>query len=178
MAQATKGALNTVAMILAFLAIGGFLYWLSIVSEPTEIVVPEEEIAQAVSLAAFAQNQMVYSTDNALIRVDGVQVQGLLGSDGFLFAFPDSSVYLVRLDPSMMAMGGPIEVGSQGSVTGHVKILTDSIASAWAADSIFAGDEEREAATASGTFLLATEVDLMAAGMSETGADSAQAGGQ
>lgn len=174
MAQATKGALNTVAMVLAFLAIGGFLYWLSVVSEPTEVVVPqEEEVAQAVSLAAFAQAQVPY--ENVLIRVDGVEVQSLLGSRGFFMAMPDGSGYPVELDPSLVSMGAPIEVGSQGTVTGTVQMMTDSILAAWAADSLFASDEQREAAATPGTFLAASEVDLAAAGMA---ADSAAAGGQ
>jgi hypothetical protein len=177
MAQATKGTLNTVAMILAFLAIGGFLYWLSMVSEPTEVVVPQEdEVAQAVSLAAFAQAQLPY--EGVLIRVDGVEVQSLLGTDGFLFAMPDGSAYPVRLDPSLVSVGSPIEPGSQGMVVGRVQMMTDSIMSAWATDSLFASDEQQEAAAAAGTFILASEVDLAPAGMAETGADSAQGGGQ
>lgn len=177
MAQPTKGALNTVAMILAFLAIGGFLYWLSIVSEPTAPVVPQEqEVAQAVSLGAFAQAQVPY--ENVLIRVDGVEVQSLMGNDGFLMAMPDGSGYAVQLDPSLTSMGSPLEPGSQGTVTGRVQMLNDSIVAAWAADSAFASDEQREAATAPGTFLLASEVDLAPAGMAGMGADSAQGGGR
>ena len=61
MAGATKGIVNFVAMVLAFLAMGGFLYWLGVTAVPTETAVAlEDDTAQAVSLSAFAQNPIMF----------------------------------------------------------------------------------------------------------------------
>ena len=157
MAGPKRGAFNLISMVLAFGAIGGFLYWLTITAVPTEIAVAvEEETAQAVSLTAFGQNPTMYA-DN-LIAVDGIEVESLLASRAFFVALPDGSPYPIRLDPSLGV--GQVAPGDQGRVTGTVHMMTDSVLDQWAQEAIFADDEQREAAGASGSFLLATEVDL------------------
>lgn len=170
MAQATKGRLNTLAMIVAFLAIGGFLWWLSMVSEPTEIVAVEEsEVAQAVSLAAFARSPALY--ENVLIQVNGVEVQSLMGDQAFLLMLPDSTSYPVRLEASVVSAGVQLAPGTRGDVTGTVHMMTDSVLDAWVADSVLADEAEREMASEFGSFLLAREFE--AAGMEMDG-DSVQ----
>ena len=73
---------------------------------------------------------------------------------------PDGSAYPIRLDASL-AMGGlQIAASDQGRVTGTVFAMTDSVLDAWATEALFADDEQREAAAAVGSFLLATEVQL------------------
>ncbi len=159
MAGATKGIVNFVAMVLAFLAMGGFLYWLGVTAVPTETAVAlEDDTAQAVSLSAFAQNPIMFEGD--LVAVDGVEVQDVLGTQAFLMVLPDGSAYPIRLDASL-AMGGlQIAASDQGRVTGTVFAMTDSVLDAWATEALFADDEQREAAAAVGSFLLATEVQL------------------
>ena len=176
MAHATRGRFNFVAMLLAFSAMGGFLCWLSITAEPTERpVASEEETAQAVSLAAFAQNPAIYEGD--LIVVDGVEVQSLLGSQAFFVALPDDSPYPVRLASSMGTPGTQVAPNAMGRVTGTVHMMTDSVLDAWAAEALFADDAQREAAAASSTFLLAQEVELVGADEAESGSNGTQGGG-
>jgi hypothetical protein len=170
MAQ-SKGRFNVLAMLLAFGAMGGFLYWLSIAATPTEIVVAEEEIAQAVSLNAFARNPIMF--EGHLVAVDGVEVQAVLGSQVFFATFPNDVSYPMRVDPSVGAVGGQLVPAAMGRVTGTVYAMTDSILEAWAAESVFADDTQREAAAASTTFLLASELDLAAAAEAAEGADGA-----
>ncbi len=159
MAQA-KGVFNFVAMLLALAAIGGFLYWLSIAAEPTQVAVAEEEVtAQALSLAAFAQNPIMYEGD--LIAVDDVEIGEMLGSQVFFAAFPEDTSYPIRLDPSLGAMGGQLTPSTRARVTGTVHALTDSIIDVWAAESVFADDAQRDAAAGSSSFLLATEVEIV-----------------
>jgi hypothetical protein len=153
-----KGRFNFVAMLLAFGAMAGFLYWLSTTATPTEVAVVEEETAQAVSIGLFAGNPAMYEGD--LVALDGVVVGSVLGSQVFLAAFPDSALYPIRLDPSLGAGGAQLSAGASGRVTGVVQMMTDSIVEAWAAQSVFADDAQREAAAASATFLLAREVDF------------------
>ncbi len=161
MAQA-KGMFNAVAMLVAFAAMGAFLYWLSIAAEPTQVAVAEEEVtAQAVSVSAFASNPIMY--EGELIAVDGLEVQSVLGAQVFLAVLPDSTAYPVRLDRSLGALGGQVSPAARGRVTGTVHALTDSVLDAWAAESVFSDDSQREAAAASGSFLLATEVELVGA---------------
>ena len=163
MAQATKGRFNFISMLVAFSAMGGFLYWLGITAEPTEVAVAsEEETAQAVSLNAFAQNPAIYEGD--LIAVDGVEVQSLLGSQVFFVAFPDDSSYPIRLASATVTFGMQIAPNDIGRVTGTVHMMTDSVLDEWTAEAIFADDTQREAVAASSTFLLAQEVELVGGG--------------
>jgi hypothetical protein len=167
MAQ-SKGRFNVVAMLLAFGSMGGFLYWLSIAATPTEIAVAEEEIAQAVSLSAFARNPIMFEGD--LVVVDGVEVQTVLGSQVFFATFPNDLSYPIRIDRSLGAVGGQLVPAAMGRVTGTVYALTDSILEAWDAESVFADDTQREAAAASTTFLLASELDIATAAGEADGA--------
>ena len=174
MAQATKGRFNFIAMLLAFSAMGGFLYWLGITAEPTEVAVAsEEETAQAVSLNAFAQNPAIYEGD--LIAVDGVEVQSLLGSQVFFVALPDDSSYPVRLASPNATFGVQLAPNAMGRVTGTVHMMTDSVLDEWTVEAIFADDTQREAVAASSTFLLAQEVDLV--GGDESGSNETQGDG-
>ena len=155
-----KGGFNVVAMFVAFGAMAGFLYWLSITAVPTEVAVAEEDVtAQAVSLNLFASNLIMYEGD--LVAVDGMEVQSVLGPQVFLAAFPNDVSYPVRLDPALGPAGASVAPMAQGRVTGTVFALTDSVLDAWEAESLFADDGAREAAAASTTFLLATELDLV-----------------
>ena len=167
-----KGGFSVVAMLAAFGAMGGFLYWLSITAVPTEMAVAEEETtAQAVSLALFARNPIIYEGD--LVAVDDMEVQSVLGPQVFFALLPNDTSYPVRLDPSLGAAGSGLAPMDRGRVTGTVHALTDSVLDAWAAESIFADDAAREAAAASTTFLLATELDLMSAEAEQGGGDGA-----
>lgn len=154
-----KGGFNIIAMVVAFGTIGGFLYWLSITAIPTEVAVAEEDVtAQAVSLGLFARSPSIYEGD--LVAVDGVEVQSVAGAQLFFVAFPDESAYPVRVDASLGAAGASLSPMDTGRVTGTVYALTDSVLDAWADESAFPDDATREAAAASSTFILATELEL------------------
>ncbi len=161
-----KGGFNAIAMVLAFGAMGGFLYWLSLNAVPTEVAVAEEEVtAQAVSLALFARSPNIYEGD--LVAVDDVEVQSVAGAGLFFVTFPGDASYPIRVDPSLGAAGSSLSPMDKGRVTGTVYTLTDSVLDAWAAESTFPDDASREAAASSSTFLLATELDLMSAEAAE-----------
>jgi hypothetical protein len=168
MAQGSRGGLNTIAMIVAFVTIAGFLYWLSITAVPTEpVVAVEEEAAQAVSLAAFSRDPGMY--EDVLIRVDGVEVVSQLSPGAFLVALADGGVYPVQLSAAA-AGGAAMAPGSTGSITGRVETLPPETLGAWAADSVFGDEAQMEAVATAGTYLLAEEVDLAAAAPEEDGA--------
>ena len=161
-----KGGFNVIAMLVAFGTIGGFLYWLSITAVPTETAVADEEVtAQAVSLALFARSPNIYEGD--LVAVDAVEVQSVAYAQLFFLAFPGDGTYPVRVDASLGAAGASISPMDMGRVTGTVYALTDSVLDSWAADSGFPDDATREAAAASSTFILATELDLASAAAPE-----------
>ncbi len=163
-----KGGFNVVAMLVAFGTIGGFLYWLSVNAIPTEVAVANEEVtAQAVSLALFARSPNIYEGD--LVAVDDVEVQSVAGGRLFFVAFPGDATYPVRVDASLGAAGAAISPMDMGRVTGTVYALNDSVLDAWAAESAFPDDDTREAAAASSTFILATELDLVPAAAPEGG---------
>lgn len=158
MAQKSSGGLNTVAMIVAFLAIGGFLYWLGVASEPAEVAVAEEDVAeevQPVDFEAFAQNPPMYQ--NANVRIDDVPVGRVLPGVGFLTEFPDESPYVVSLAPTQ---AGQVEPGDEVTIVGSVEPIGETMLQGWVEDAIFIDEEEMNAVAAAGSHFLVEELTL------------------
>jgi translation initiation factor IF-1 len=152
MARSTGGGFGTIAMIAAFLAVGGFLYWLSLASEPSEFAVADEgEAVLALSLTAFGMDPAGY--EETLVELEGVEVAEILGLHAFFFELPSGEPYLARLPDALVNQGLQVLPGDVGRVTGRVEMMTDSILDAWEAMAIFAEEEHREAASAVTSYL-------------------------
>ncbi|MXV96504.1 MAG: hypothetical protein F4Y07_11205 [Gemmatimonadetes bacterium] len=122
-------------MILCFLAIGGFLYWLSVTAEPTEVVVeeePEEDVAvNVVAFADFSAGTSSYIGEE--ITLEGISVSSLLGPQGAWTSLENGTPYLLRFMESALADSVEIVSGGSISVTGSVVAMSDSILDAWEA---------------------------------------------
>ncbi|MEX1258734.1 MAG: hypothetical protein WEG36_14055 [Gemmatimonadota bacterium] len=161
MAKQSGGVFGTVSMIVAFVVMGLFLYWLSIVSEPSEVAVAEEGEAMpspAVSLGQFAMNPMAYM--NTPADLDGVEVQEIIGAQAFFFALPDGSPYLVRLPAPTGTPGIQVAPGDRTRVTGQVVVMTDSVLQAWDAEGVFTNPAHRMAVGSVPSFLAAQTIQV------------------
>lgn len=99
-------SLNLPLMILAFLIVGGFLYWLSITAEGTEVQIveeePEEEVIPTSAIVAasdFFASPTNYEGDT--IEVTGARVASRLGPKAF-WVGPDDNPYLVKIDETLL----------------------------------------------------------------------------
>lgn len=99
-------SLNLPLMILAFLIVGGFLYWLSITAEGTEVQIveeePEEEVIPTSAIVAasdFFASPTNYEGDT--IEVTGARVASKLGPKAF-WVGPDDNPYLVKIDEALL----------------------------------------------------------------------------
>ncbi len=169
MAQSKKsGSLHVPLMVLAFLAMGGFLYWLSIASEPTQFVVAEEngqaqlEPATSVSLVAFGDGPEEYAGER--VRIPNVRVVQLLGPHMFWFDLPveedETEPFLVRVnrnfvDEDMQILGEDVI-----TVTGTVGMMSDSVITAWEGAGVFTEEGQRGEVEAVSVFLDADEVQI------------------
>jgi hypothetical protein len=161
MAKQSGGAFGVVSMVVAFVVIGLFLYWLSIVSEPTATAVAEEgsgTTSPVVSLGDFAMNPMAHM--EAPVELDGIEVQEIVGAHAFYFALPGGSPYLVRLPAPVGAQGIQVVPGDRVRVTGRVEMMTDNVLQAWDSLGVFADSAQRMTAASLASFLQADVVQV------------------
>jgi len=169
MPQSKKsGALNLPLMIVAFLTIGGFLYWLSVTSEPTEFTVAEESLddqlgpALDLTLEQFGENADGYV--GARIRLENVEVGNLVGADAFWFSFPQEDVndYLVRVDRNRVDADLQILPDDRLTVSGTVHAMTDSVIEVWDQWGVFGDEAQRPPVLVLETFLEADSIGIHA----------------
>lgn len=140
-------------MIVAFLAMIGFMYWLNLQAQ-------EQEAEKA---AAVAEKQAADSVDNddmgaitipasdiqmdaspfegQMVRVQDVPVTSELGKQGFWLEMPNKNPFLVSLSEAVKAEGAQPQPGQNVTVIGTVLPMNDSVLTAWTnAGSIAEGD--------------------------------------
>lgn len=140
MAQVKRSSFGVINMVLAVIAIGGFMYWLSVVSTPTVVAVAEEgPEVPIVTLADFASAPAMYT--GIEIELDGVEIVDNVGSHLVYFALPGggTGAYLVRLDPALMARGTVVLPGDRVNLIGTVGVVTPEMFDAWTQEGIFVG---------------------------------------
>lgn len=167
MAEAKKsGALNLPLMIVAFLAIGGFLYWLSVVSEPTDVAVAEEDpraalaVAVPVSPVQFAEDPGRYVGER--VRIPNVRVSAIMGMELFWFnlANEEETPYLVQMDREWIDSQVQILPDDVLTLTGTVHAMSDSVLEAMERAGAFTEEGQRGLVDAVETFIAADELEL------------------
>lgn len=176
MAQSKKsGSLHVPLMILAFLAMGGFLYWLNIASEPTEFVVAEENDlaelgpATSVSLVAFGDGPEEYQGER--VRIPNVRVAQLMGPHMFWFDLPveedETESFLVRVNRNFVDEDMQILSEDVVTLAGRVGMMSDSVMTAWEEAGVFTEEGQRGEVDAVTVFLDADEIEIHTAGVEE-----------
>jgi hypothetical protein len=158
-------------MILAFVALGGFLYWLNVTAEPTEVVIVEEGegdegASGGVGIEDFLENPESYGSDTVLVA--GARVASRLGTQAFWIG-PDDRPYLVKMAPALVEGGGSVLVEQILDLRGMVHTMSDSVLNAWDGLGVFSNPGDRIVAEFATSFLEVVEVTAQAAGGGASG---------
>lgn len=160
--------MTLVWMILALVIVGGFLTWLGMVSEPTSVVViddnddpngdPGDEGAVVVDRDTLAENTARFAGQR--VRVEQVASTGRLGPGIFWGELGDMErqmPILVRVDPEL-AERLELESGVAYTITGEVHQITDELVEEWAAQDEFTGEGEQLQATFADYYIQASAI--------------------
>jgi hypothetical protein len=150
-------------MIAAFVVVGGFLYWLKVTAEPTQVVAVEEGRQRTAGISAildvddFLADALRFQGQN--VEVTGARVTSRLGQQAFWIG-PEDRPFLVKLAPPAVEAGVSVSSGQVLSVVGAVLMMTDSALVAWGDAGAFASEGERAVAefAVGSLFLEASEV--------------------
>lgn len=166
--------LGTPLMIVAFLVIGGFLFWLYReseaeealrVQEAAEFAAEEAERERRAEMLVAAEDIQMDASPWAgdTILIEGQSVASRLGSQGFWLEMPNGNPFLVSYSDSMRTAGMELSTGEQTNVTGVVREMNDSILTAWTEGGGI-GEGDRLAAEFATHFLDAQVVDVVSGG--------------
>lgn len=161
-------------MLLAFVAVLGFLWWLNVTAEPTEVIIVEEEDRRGSGASAilnvtdFLSDASQY--EGEIIEVTGARVASRLGPQAFWIG-PDDQPFLVKIGPELVEAGTQVLVEQTVNLTGTVWIMSDSAHAAWDALGAFANDGDRIVAefAIGSPFLEVTEIFDPGAGNGNAG---------
>ncbi len=191
--RASGRSLTWLWMILALVVVGAFLTWLGMESEPTTVVVVDEDEGgeEALEPGVTAVPKDTLAADKSRyegqrIRVARVEATGSLGPQIFWGELGDRSnqvPILVRLD-SAAAEGWEMRSGAFYTLTGTVHRMADSLATQWGEMGQFAGEGEQMQAAFADYYIQGSRVrpsrggddaddtGAEAGGMEEEGAES------
>ena len=153
-------------MIVAFIVIGGFLYWLNLQAEAERASDLAEEAAAEEVTEGLAGGTLVDAQDIQMdpspyegqeIRLEGLPVASGLGTQGFWIEMPNRNPFLVSMSEGVKAEGLAIVPGQSASVVGTIYAMSDSALSAWTTAGAV-GEGDRLAAEFATHYLEATGV--------------------
>lgn len=141
--RARRGAveMGTVMMVLAFVVIGGFIYWLTDqVATERELEIVEDTTAAMVDDAygdatpVSAQDLMLDASPylGQLVRLQPQTVLSLVGQQGFTLDFP-TGPFIVSYSDQEIADGFTVAPGNVVRVTGRIAAMTPETAAGWQA---------------------------------------------
>jgi hypothetical protein len=168
MAQSkNSGALNLPLMIVAFLAMGAFLFWLNVTSEPTAFAIAEEgPEAVEQTPARLVQLAEVQGNPEGLVgerlRLRNVEVVLLVGSGAFMIEEEagSGSPFLVRIDPTAISEQPTILPSDRVTIAGRIKAMSDSVITSWEEQGVFTAEGQRSLAAFAMHFLQADEIEV------------------
>jgi len=134
-------------MIVAFLAVVGFLYWLNVTAEPTEVAIVENDTGRSGSgasaileVADFLPNATQYQ--GQVVEVLGARIASRLGPQAFWIG-PDDAPFLVKMAPELVEAGTQILMEQRVNLVGTVGMMTDSTHAAWDGQGAFPNEGDR-----------------------------------
>jgi len=182
MASKQSGALNLPLMILAFLLMGGFLYWLNISSEPSQLAVAEENSAERLRADSRPVSPAVLGAEasdyvDELVRVSNIRVNSLFGTQGFWFLVPtedeEMADYLVRLDPNFFPADFQVVPGDIMTVTGRVTAMSEDVITVWEGQGVFTEEGQRGRVADLETYIAAAHIEIHSSEVEEIETDDA-----
>jgi len=161
--RAGAAKLGAPLMVLSFLMVAGFIYWLSVTAEPTEVVVddPEDVLENVVSFTAFSAGPDGYL--GQVVSLEDITITSVLGYHSFWTNLVDANetAYLLHLSDSLVADTlVSVESDMMVTVTGTVSLMNDSVLDAWEAAGAFGADVHRSLAEFAENFIEVTLIQL------------------
>jgi hypothetical protein len=166
-------------MIVAFLAIFGFLYWLNLQGQALEA--EKEAAIREAAAADSAESDLGAITIEAsqiqmdaapyegqLVRLDSLPVASGLGTQGFWLEMPNKNPFLVSLTDQARADSVTITPGENVTVFGTIRAMSDSVLNAWSTVGSI-GEGDRLAAEFATHYLDAVRVRVNAGAPGATG---------
>lgn len=181
--RAGAAKLGAPLMVLSFLLVVGFMYWLSVTAEPTEVVVevPDATLENVVSFNAFSAGPAEYVGE--VVSLEDVSINSLLGYHSFWTNLTDANAtaYLLHLTDSLVADTlVSVSGGMVVTVTGTVTAMNDSILDAWDAAGAFRVEVDRALAEFAENFIEVTLIRMPESSepgeADESGADEGNGG--
>ena len=183
------GAANVAVIlaILAFVAMGGLIYWLQVTAEPTqrEVPVPEETTQDEPPLldVPVAEIESIRSEPAGYVDIEvalrNQTINSFLGERG-VWIGPSDNPFLVMVDSAAYAAAPELAVEDPVHVQGEIRAMSDSILDAWEAQSAIEGEGDRAVASFAEYFLEANDIEMAeaggASGASEQGGESGTGG--
>lgn len=174
-----RGAAENTSLILAvlaFVAIGGLIYWLNVTAEPTATAVVPQDTADEepvsdvpiVDLGSIRQETEGYLGLEVELR--NQNVTSTLGGQAFWIGSQDNP-FLVKVDSAVSA--AQPGTGDTVNVRGFIHEMSDSVLDAWEAQGAIAGSGERAVASFAEVFLQAMSVRNRSGGGGGQGAGGA-----
>jgi len=162
-----KGAApaGTILMLVAFAAMAGFIYWLSISAEPTDIQIqPAEEVEQResellrITTDSFAVDPSMFVGQR--VRLINLQSTNLISGEIFTVGLDALGDYVIRMGEGPVSEGLVIFPGDNLHLNGTVRAMDQA-----EADSLVAsggiGEGQQEAVMINATYIVASEIELL-----------------
>jgi hypothetical protein len=148
----SRGQLTWVWMALAVVLIAGFMVWLGVSSEPSQLVAVRED-GEAVAtptdqptpveVDAFADNPAAFRGRH--VELADLSVAARLGDQAFWANLPGNVPFLVRLSPELVADGRRVSSGDRVTIAGVVFERTDSVLVAWEQQGVITAGQRDQA---------------------------------
>lgn len=154
-------------MILAFVLMGGMLWWLSTTApEEVQVVEGAETDAAGESTTAGATRVRMRDFDatrdqylGQRIELAGVEVIGRI-NDRLVWLAPEDNSVLVVLDADMAGSSNAPSNGDSGTIVGEYRAMSDSVLDAWMESGVLESDNQRFSASFRSAYLEALSLDL------------------
>ena len=136
--------LATPLMILCFLAMGGFLYWLSTYAPPEQqgpMAGEDGEVLNEVDFAEFSLATQVHMDQEITLR--NVGVTSMIGERLFWTNIVNDDLYLLFISDSAAVDSVDVAGLPRVDITGTVRPLSDSLITAWFEAGVIANEGDR-----------------------------------
>lgn len=154
-------------MIVSFIIVGGFLYWLSITAQPTEVEIVEQPTDEGSGASAILSVTDFLANPegqiDAVVEVTRARVASRLGTQAFWIG-PDDQPYLVKMGPQVLEAGTEVLVESVVNLVGTVFLMSDSVLTSWDSLGVFTNPGDRIVAEFATSFLEARSIESVAGG--------------
>ena len=128
---------GTPLMILAFVVIGGFMYWLNgqaAAERALAVVEDTPTVDETAGAPTLGLRELELAGDSLIgteVRIENVEVASMLGTQGFWLSVEMGNPYLASMGMEVRDSGTAVNVGDVITVAGVVTQMNDSTLTAW-----------------------------------------------